>query len=159
MTEQNPQNPNPSLASLQSSTTITSTAPLIPERKPPQKDFEAALASLQSRYGMGGDIPPPKNTPSNKLPDPNNKVPRMPLPTASSSTSPTLGQSPSSSMSSVPYSIDSNSRDTQKGLRATLKRKGLSLLPTLRKKDKGAAKGEENDASGVEEEGVQDKSL
>ncbi|KAJ2919152.1 hypothetical protein MD484_g1263, partial [Candolleomyces efflorescens] len=56
MAEKKPENPNPSLASLQSSTTITSTSPLITERKPPQKDFEAALATLQSRPKEQGAI-------------------------------------------------------------------------------------------------------
>lgn len=46
--------------------TVASTTPLI--QKPPPKDYAAALATLQSRYGNEGQVPSPKPTPSQKLP-------------------------------------------------------------------------------------------
>ncbi|KAJ7599911.1 hypothetical protein C8J56DRAFT_1156559 [Mycena floridula] len=64
--------PGPSTSSLLSTDTSTSTTPLSPGNKPPQKDYAAAFATLQSRYGTvsaGGLSPPdPKSTPSKKLP-------------------------------------------------------------------------------------------
>ena len=55
---------------LQSTNTVDSTTPLYtgPSQKP-QKDYAAALGTLQSRYGVGGNVPSPKNTPSMKLVD------------------------------------------------------------------------------------------
>lgn len=52
---------NASTNSLQSTTTVTSTSPLS-NAKPPPKDYAAAFATLQSRYGTGAqiNIPMPK---------------------------------------------------------------------------------------------------
>ncbi|KAF9464205.1 hypothetical protein BDZ94DRAFT_525981 [Collybia nuda] len=50
---------NPSTTSLQSAMTVTSTSPLNQTKAPP-KDYSAAFATLQSRYGTGGHIPTPK---------------------------------------------------------------------------------------------------
>ncbi|KAK7007625.1 hypothetical protein R3P38DRAFT_1658671 [Favolaschia claudopus] len=44
-----------------------STAPLTAAYRPPQKDFGAAFAALQGRYGMGSDLPTPSGgTPPKK---------------------------------------------------------------------------------------------
>ena len=63
---------NASVLSFASESTLTasSTTPLNKSSRKP-KDFEAALGVLQSRYGMGGDIPSPKKEPSTKLPERN----------------------------------------------------------------------------------------
>jgi hypothetical protein len=60
---------NASVLSFGSESTLTasSTTPLRKSSRKP-KDYEAALGVLQSRYGMGGDIPSPKKEPSTKLP-------------------------------------------------------------------------------------------
>ncbi|KDR82542.1 hypothetical protein GALMADRAFT_220526 [Galerina marginata CBS 339.88] len=59
--------PNQSTVSLQSTTTVSSSLPLRRPQHPP-KDYEAALAALQSRYGNGGHLPNPKKEASKKLP-------------------------------------------------------------------------------------------
>ncbi|KAF8817068.1 hypothetical protein BYT27DRAFT_7204873 [Phlegmacium glaucopus] len=56
--------------SLQSTNTVNSMTPLnTSTSQKPQKDYAGALGTLQSRYGAGGTLPSPKQTPSKKLGD------------------------------------------------------------------------------------------
>ena len=61
-----PSEPNHSIYSLESDTTVSPATP-IGASPPPQKDYHAAFATLQSRYGTIGNIPSPKKDPSHKL--------------------------------------------------------------------------------------------
>ena len=70
-----PQQDNQSTTSLQSSTTTLYTPNSPPTRSPPQKDYAAALATLQGRYGTSGYVPNPKSQPSQKLPTPSQGSP------------------------------------------------------------------------------------
>ncbi|GLB38565.1 hypothetical protein LshimejAT787_0504300 [Lyophyllum shimeji] len=60
MASQDNSNANISTTSLLSTTTATSTSPLNATPKVPPKDYAAALATLQSRFGTGGHLPTPK---------------------------------------------------------------------------------------------------
>ncbi|RDB14873.1 hypothetical protein Hypma_016275 [Hypsizygus marmoreus] len=101
---------NQSTTSFQSTTTATSTSPLT-NAKPPQKDYSAALATLQSRYGTGGHIPSPKPNASSKLGTP-----------SSTSSDSTLTPSVTSVTPSSPGE-SSDATKKKKGLISTLKDK------------------------------------
>lgn len=60
MSSKDNSNSNVSTTSLQSTTTANSTSPLKGTQTAPLKDYSAALATLQSRYGTGGHLPTPK---------------------------------------------------------------------------------------------------
>lgn len=61
-----PSEPNHSTYSLESDTTVSPATPF-GASPPSQKDYHAAFATLQSRYGTIGNIPSPKKDPSHKL--------------------------------------------------------------------------------------------
>lgn len=61
-----PSKPNHSTYSLESDTTVSPATPFGASPLP-QKDYHAAFATLQSRYGTIGNIPSPKKDPSHKL--------------------------------------------------------------------------------------------
>lgn len=92
--QSNPSHPNPSTVSFQSTTTVSSSSPLNSRPRRPQKDYAAALSTLQSRYGTGGFLPSPKEEPSKKLPE-------------SPQASPSTSQTPSLSTSGQSIPADS----------------------------------------------------
>ncbi|KAF8964264.1 hypothetical protein BDZ97DRAFT_1817317 [Flammula alnicola] len=122
--------PNPSTVSFQSTTTVSSTTPLGPSQRP-QKDYAAALSTLQSRYGTAGNIPSPKKEPSKKLPassQPLDSVPETSAAGGSSSTSQTT-LTPSSIISDA--SGGSSSSSTGGESRKKSKSKTSILLKSL----------------------------
>ncbi|KAF5319915.1 hypothetical protein D9611_011055 [Ephemerocybe angulata] len=120
----------------------TSVTPLVRRAPPPQKDYNAAMAILQSRYGTGGGIPSPKKKPSNKL---EGKAAGTSSRMATSQTpSGTPTSSPSTSSTSVSTrswaSRESGSKDSPT---SSIKKK-FSMLGIFRDKKKAEVPAEDN---------------
>lgn len=133
-----------STTSLQSMNTITSTTPLSTAR-PPQKDYAAAFANLQSRYGTSAGAistpftkPQKKNTPSSSSPSTSTSSQSTlqasytpPMPASGSDAS--LGSSNDSqgSVKASSRKADSGRKDKTSKLLKKVFSKGMLLPPQL----------------------------
>ncbi|KAF9568766.1 hypothetical protein CPC08DRAFT_354460 [Agrocybe pediades] len=134
MASQQPNLPNQSTLTVDSTTTVSSTTPLTSQPNRPQKDYAAALSTLQSRYGSGGSaLPSPKVQPSNKLPSSASSS-LNPSPLSTFSTARTPGATPGSSQMTL--TTNSTSFSGTSGGSSASASGGSTSSATQQKKDK-----------------------